>query len=219
MIVSRRIHEIPQQQDLFRRLLAYAKIDRIMNPDPDDCMVRVYHYDKEWVPGGHFFKIDDSGGDHYYALFSSDGCIVKGFDHESDLSPWNREEGEKLPDIVAKHDFYAGAPARLSMLLDDPALEKHLTTFCVWQTPGDSDWRFAGSEFPADWNDGINTFLYYIQELDGYKEWFGDYYGQEPDMNAIRSIFEGKPVTAKRVRSLNPEGDTARILQELEENF
>ncbi len=219
MLISERIHEMPPREELLRRLLAYAKIDRIMNPDPDDCMVRVYHYDKDWVTGGHFLKIDDSGGDHYHVLFSPGGCIVKGFDHESDLSPYNYDENDPMPDVLAGHDFYDGAPAELLCLLDDPALEKELATFCAWQAAGDDRWHCAPSEIPDDWSDGIETFLFYAQDLEEYRHWFEEYYERKVDLKTIRDIADGKPVTAELARALNPEGDVELILKELEENF
>ena len=220
MLISERIHEIPSPNDLLQRLIAYAKIDRIMNPDSDDCMVRVYHYDKDWVPGGHFLKIDDSGGDHYHVLFSPDGCIVKGFDHESDLSPYNyNDEDEPMLNVIAEHDFYDGAPVALSCLLDDPALEKELATFCAWQAAGDSQWHCAESEIPADWSDGIETFLFYAQDPEEYRHWFEAYYETKVDLKIIRDIADGKSVTAEMARSLNPEGDVDLIMKELGENF
>ena len=219
MLISERIHDIPSPNDLLQRLLAYAKIDRIMMPDPDDCMIRVYHYDKDWVPGGYFLKIDDSGGDHYHVFFSPDGCIVKGFEHESDLSPYNYDEDEPMPDALAGHDFYDGAPAALAALLDDPALEKELVTFCAWQAADDAQWHCAESEIPADWSDGVETFLFYAQDLEEYRHWFEEYYELKADLRVLRSVFDNKPVTADMVRSLNPEGDADLIMKELEENF
>lgn len=218
MIISQRIGEIMPRQELLQHLLAYAKIDYIMNPE-DNYMVRIYHYDKSWVPEGHFLKIDDSGGDHYHVLFSPAGCIIKGFDHESDLSPYNYDEDEPMPEVIANQDFYDGAPAALLELLFDPALEKEVVTFCAWQTEEDTAWHSAKSDIPEGWDDGIDTFLYYAADLTRYKEWFEEYYEADLDMKVLQTIFAGQNPTAEMIGALNPEGDAEEILSELRSQF
>jgi hypothetical protein len=174
----------------------------------------VYHYDKNWIKDGHFFKIDDSGGDHYHILFSPAGCIIKGFDHECELSPYSADEDNPLPDEIAKHDFYKGAPAELLALLDDPALEKELVTFCVWQSAGDTEWHFAPTAVPTDWADGIETFLFYTHGPEAYRSWFEDEYYESPlDMEILQNIFEGNLITPDIIKALNPEAKPEEILK------
>ena len=211
---------IMSPESLKKHLLAYAKIDLIMSPTPDDFGLRVYHYDKSWVPNGDFLTINDSGGDHYYLLFSPSGCIIKGFDHECEMSPYNFDEEEPLPDFIANHNFYEGAPSELQELLDDPALEKDIATFCVWQSTESTDWSFTPLQIPDDWSDGIETFLSYTSNLAQYKKWFEeDYYEADLDMDTLQKIFDGEPITETIIQSLNPEVDAKIVLKELEENF
>jgi hypothetical protein len=221
MIISDHFKEIVPPQELLKRLLAYAKIDIIMAPDPDKYHIRIYHYDKDWLKNGHFFKIDDSGGDHYYVMFSSDGCIIKGFDHECELSPYIfDDEDEPLPDDIAGHNFYEGAPAELLSLVSDPALEKELVTFCTWQSADDTEWHFAPTTFPKDWDDGIKTFLFYTHGLESYCKWFEDEYYESPLATEIlQKIFDGNKITSDIIKTLHPEATPKKILKDLKKYF
>ncbi|BFH59492.1 hypothetical protein [Paenibacillus azoreducens] len=44
-------------------------------------------------------KIDNGAGDHLIMLFSVEGSIIKGFDHESQLSPYAQDEHKVWPGI------------------------------------------------------------------------------------------------------------------------
>lgn len=203
---------------LKKHLLAYSKIDCIMCSDEEE--LKVYHYYKNWIENGHFFKIDDSGGDHYHILISQDGCIIKGFDHECELSPYNFEENEPMAELISKHDFYNDAPLALQELLNDPALEKNNVTFCVWQVHGQTQWHFEPLKIPNNWNDGIETFLQYIPDLQDYKKWFeDDYYEANLDFYLLEKIYNNEAITADMVRKLNPKADIQIVFKNLEELF
>ncbi len=223
MNIIKNLHKISSPESLQKHLLAYAKIDYIMCPDDDNYdWTKVYHYDKNWVLNGHYFKIDDSCGDHYHILFSPDGCIIKGFDHECELSPYNFDEdddGESIPEIIAKHNFYDNTPVALQELLNDLALEKEIVTFCTWQSIGETEWHFAPFKIPENWSDGINTFLGYTPNLQGYQKWFEDYYETNLDFDVLEQIYNGETITEDMVRKLNPEGDTKEILGSLSNSF
>ena len=224
MMIFTAINKIPTPDELMKRLMAYAKIDFIKNPEDDDDFfgshfLRTYHYDKDWINSGHFFKIDDSGGDHYHILFSAEGCMIKGFDHECEVSPYNYDESFPIPNCISEHDFYKGAPDELITLINDPALEKEIVTFCTWQSVDDNEWQFAPSTIPKNWCDGIDTFLYYSQNFEQYCEWFEECYETEPDINILRSIFEGNSITADMVAALNPDVSPTIVLDDLQKMF
>ena len=205
MIISTRINEIMEPTELLKHLLAYAKIDFIMSPNPDDSWLRVYRYDKDWVKDGHFFSIDNSSGDHIHILFSSFGCIIKGFDHESEICANNKRRGVSHSDCIAAHDFYKDAPVELVSLVDDPALQKEQVTFCAWRTIDDAAWHYAPFAVPEDWHDGIDLFLYYAHNLKQHQEWFEENYELALDTKILLSIYDGSTITSIIVNSLNPD--------------
>jgi len=217
MLIGSRISEIPTPAELIKRLSAYSKIDAVMMPEKE--WLRRYHYDKNWLQNGHFYKIDDSGGDHYYILFSNAGCIIKGFDHECELSPYNCCEQEPMPSCVKEHDFYKDAPLELVSLLDDPALEKDLVTFCTWRTADDTKWHFAPSDIPKKWNDGIETFIEYTGDIEWYCEDFKWYFSSEIDKQILQNIFEGSPITSSVATAMNSNNSPEIILETLKNIF
>ncbi len=199
--------------DLKKHLFAYAKIDCIMCLD--EVWLKVYHYDKHWVDGGHFFKVDDNCGDHYHILFAPQGCVIKGFDHECEMSPYNF-----TPEIIISHDFYRGAPHWVTSLLNDPALENNITTFCTWQFAGDISWNFAPLNIPTGWRDGTDTFLSFTPDLKSYQKWFeDDYYESELDFNLLERIYNGEEITADMITAINPDADVSAVLKLLREEF
>ena len=72
-----------------------------------------------------------------FILFSEHGVIIKGFDHESGLSPY-ANESFKLVDGI-----YDLVPKELLNLLNDKSIEKEVATFCIWKTPEDLVWKNA----------------------------------------------------------------------------
>jgi hypothetical protein len=218
--ISKKANNIMPQDELLKHLMAYAKIDYMMTPGEDEFRIRVYHYCKNRLDAGHFFSINDSGGDHYHVLFSPDGCMIKGFDHECELSPYSWNDENPMPEHLARHNFYAGAPETLLRLLDSPDLEKELVTFCAWQPAGDAVWHYAQPEIPADWTDGIDVFLFYTGKLKEYQNWFEEYYACDLDKSVLKDIFDGKALTSEMVKALNEEGDNPEeVIEELNRLF
>lgn len=72
-------------------------------------------------------KVDNGTGDHIYFLFSKNGTIIKGFDHESELSSYANEE-EKIADGI-----YDSVTPELMKLLEDGSVERDDVTFCIWR--------------------------------------------------------------------------------------
>lgn len=217
MNIKTSIKKIPNTDELVKRLLVYAKIDYFMNHDEEEY--KVYHYDdKDWVKDGHYFRIDDMGGDHYHVLTSPVGSVIKGFGHETDMSPYNFEEGD-LPELIKNHDFYHGMPEALFQLIDDEALEKDLVTFCVWQEAGQQQWNCAPIDLPDDWSDGSADFLAYVLDLQRYGIWFEGYYEEPIDQDVLNLLYNGVPATKGMIEKIPTEQDVEELLRDYAQNF
>lgn len=209
--------KIPGSEELQKRLLAYSKIDYIMNGENE--FLKIYHYDdKNWVKNGHYFRIDDSGGDHYHVLISPAGSVVKGFGHETEMSPYNFSD-EDMPALIQTHDFYKGMPQVLYQLLEDDALEKDLVTFCVWQKSEEKHWSYAPIDIPSNWADGTKDFLTYVFPPEEYLQWFEEYYEKPLDKKVFHKIYTGEEITADIIEKIPTEHNKQALLKGLEENF
>ncbi len=116
-------------------------------------------------------KYDNGAGDHVIALFSVDGKVVlKGFDHESEVSPYARDEYGIWPGI------YEGMPQEFLRLIQDEAIESELVTFCCWSTDGKS-WETGTALLPVGIDDGSDWLLDMVQmDAEEFIEWAKSYY-------------------------------------------
>ena len=121
-----------------------AILDIIVTPE-HDAWRRLVSYEYNRKTRCDRFRISNGSGDHLYVIFSPDGVIIKGFDHESCLSPYQNEEEQTLETI------YTGVPEKLLALLDEET-ERNDVTFCIWQLPDETTWHqitaWEGKETP-----------------------------------------------------------------------
>jgi hypothetical protein len=119
-------------------------------------------------------KYDNGSGDHVFAFFTDEGhVIVKGFDHESSVSPHAREVYETWPGI------YDGVPPNLLQLIEDESVEYDDVTFCCWSADGRT-WESGSAVIPDDIDDGSGWLLPMTQmNAEEFIEWGRSYYGEE----------------------------------------
>lgn len=189
-----------------------AILDIMVIPEHDAWLRLVsYHHDQD--KNCDVFKIDNGGGDHLYALFSAQGALLKGFDHESNLSPY---QNEKNP-LSAR--IYRDIPPQLLDLLDETT-EKDDVTFCLWQEPDETQWHRSlpvTSNIDTSADDGGQTFLlgYIFPSAEEWYRWAVIYYElQEEAWDAVAQLYETGEITRSMVEDLNPERDYDTILDE-----
>ena len=197
---------MPAPADVMHAIKCGAILDAMMSKEQ---WLRCYEYHPAWSEGVVMGKYDSGGGDHFFLFFCSSGTILKGFDHESGVSPHAQDTFQVWPGI------YDGAPEALMMEVHDPAVEHEDVTFCIWDT-GDQ-WRQGSAQIPDDEDDGSSRLLDMIHsDASSYIEWAGDYYGKDLDAALVADIYAGKPVTKEIITALNPERDAAAALEEIQ---
>jgi len=82
-----------------------AVLDAIMSAERED---RYFSYDTEFGPGQALASMRNGSGDEYSITFTGDGAFLRGFDHESPLSPFSRTPPALWPGILT------GLPAELA---------------------------------------------------------------------------------------------------------
>jgi len=192
---------------------------------------RYYSYQKEWSETEEFCEMRNGQGDQMLMVFSKNGTCINGFAHESEMNGWKnipieekksfveklfgskKETKTELTQIIPKgvvdnlpkvfNDFIFGEPVKSIG-----------TTFCVWQTELDNNWKIGKVDLPKDeYKDGSNDLL---QLLDGkpltYKNWAEEYYEENFEENELKlelveKIYKGAIITKELVLELNPELD------------
>ena len=150
--------------------------------------LRVFWYEPNWADGIAMAKYDNGAGDNVIAFFSIDGkAVVKGFDHESEVSPHARKVYGVWPSI------YDGMPSELLALVSDEAAEYEDVTFCCWSEDGKS-WKSGNAVIPENIDDGSAWLLDMIQmNATQFIEWAKSYYEKDFERigeNGILTVFK-----------------------------
>lgn len=173
--------------------------------------LRYHSFVPKWGENISLAKIDNGSGDHLLILFSPQGTIIKGFDHESAISPYAQDEHAVWPGI------YDDVPHELLSLLGDEALEKEDVTFCIWRGKNDTAWKRGNIFIPEGETDGsaflLGTLFFTPAEFVDFAD---DYFEITLSSEIVEKIYEGLPITKEMIRVLNAECDPETVLRELE---
>ncbi|GIF45417.1 hypothetical protein Axi01nite_97280 [Actinoplanes xinjiangensis] len=88
--------------------------------------------------------MDNGSGDAWSIVFSPAGAFVRGFDHESSMTPAGNDE-ELWPGLVAT------VPEMFSAAVNEPAFSYEGTlqaTGCLWRQTDDDRWHAGNIGFP-----------------------------------------------------------------------
>lgn len=201
------VARFPDPAELRLHLRALAALDAAMADDPQFCL---YTFGAGWGPGEEAALMDNGSGDDFSAVFSPAGVLVRGFDHESAMSPYGREDEEVWPGVVDE------VPDALRPLLDDaafgdPGLGVPRVTVCLWRETGDTVWR-AGSaiDFPPGHRspDGSGCLFHLLTDRspETVRAHFEDYYERPVPLDAVRHVLAGRPMTPAITAALRPAG-------------
>nr|WSX51167.1 hypothetical protein OG409_20860 [Streptomyces sp. NBC_00974] len=194
---------LPDIETLRDRCRAMAALELVISGDEDGTF---FSYDPAWGEGEEAAFMDDGSGGEYTIVFTADGVFGRGFDHESQMSPWGGGDGELWPGLTD------GIPEAFRPFLTEPAFcsqdgTLHATAL-FWRETGDTDWRAGTVEFPPGRSDADGAdFLFEILAAgtaQAYREFAEDYYETDLPLAAIRHIWSLRPVTQDIVDALNP---------------
>ena len=173
-----------------------AMLDAIIMREWD---YRYYSFDSKWAAGEQMASMRNGQGDGWYCGFGIPGVFLKGFDHESEMSPWSMEISKLWPGVLD------GVPDVFKSFATEPAFSMEDTTFCIWRGIQDSQWNAGEISFPA--GDDPDGSQWMLSILDGnpstYKAWAEDYYECSVSLPAVQRIYGHTPLTSALVRELN----------------
>ncbi|MDK1345337.1 hypothetical protein QNO09_18955 [Streptomyces sp. 378] len=196
---------LPGPDQLRTYLRALAVLDTAIGDDPRFCQ---YTFDGTWGPGVEAALMENGSGDDFSVLFTSAGVLIRGFDHESEMSPYGTDDGQVWPGVLDD------VPALLRPLLDEPAfrdkgIDAPRVTACLWRETGDTAWRTGSTiAFPTGSEDPDGSdFLFHLltdRSPEAVQAHFEDYYERSVPLDAIRHVLAGRPLTPAVARTLNP---------------
>lgn len=174
-----------------------------------DWEYRYFSFDEEFGPGQALALMRNGSGDEYSITFAAGGAFLRGFDHESPLSPFIQTPPAMWPGLLT------GLPAALAAMAEEPAFKLEgvpMVTVALWRLAADARWQHGQIAYPRAWEneygdpDGSG---WLFAQLDGrgdsYLQYAGDYFGRQLPAEAVTAVMEHRPLTAALVRALNPE--------------
>lgn len=198
---------------------SFAVLDAILSPDG----YSTYTFDGRWGEHEELASMDNGSGDEYSIVFTSAGAFIRGFDHESPMSPYADDDYALWPGLVDSIPEQFAAQATEPAFCHDGDEEPFLAaTVCLWRLHDDPSWRTGDIEFPPQDEspdpDGSNWMFHLLTEgtPEAYHAYATDYFEVSPDLNAVREIFEHRPLTTGLVESLNPRTELAALAETLD---
>src|SRR5262245_26143982 len=161
----------------------------------------------------------NGSGDEYSIIFTGAGAFLRGFDHESPLSPFIQTPPALWPGLLT------GLPAAFAPMAAEPALTLGscpMMTVALWRLAGDEQWQHGQIAYPRAWEneyadpDGSG---WLFAQLDGrsesYLHYASEYFERQLPAEAVTAVIEHRPLTAALVRALNSERSPNDITADL----
>jgi hypothetical protein len=210
MVSQKKLVTLPDIESLKGLSQSLAALDAIMSPEWES---RYYSFNSKWGEREMMASMRDGSGDEYFILFNSHGAILKGFAHESPMSP-DGTEAEKLWSGVLED-----VPDEFKDFLSEPAFSIEDTTFCIWRRPCDSFWQVGKIDYPeGDDPDGAEDLLYMLDAKPStYKEFAEEYYERAVDLAAVEHVYQQKPLTDEIIKMLNADVSKEDLQLDIEE--
>lgn len=212
MTVADVARRLPGIDELREHCRALATVEAVLSPEWE---YRSYSFNSSWAPGEQMASMRDGSGNEWSAVFSTDGVYVRGFDHESPMSPYAND--------IPWPGVLDSVPAVFQPVVTEPAFCDEdgmpVVTCCLWREGADTQWRHGAVEFPERSTDpdGADDLFALLTDRspDAYVCFAEDYYEFDVDPAAVKAIFQLQPLTAELVAALNPDVTLADLAQDL----
>lgn len=205
-----RLSFLPDIEELRKLSQSLALLDAILSPEWE---YRFFSFNSKWGDGEMMASMRDACGNDYFILFNSAAAIIKGFDHESVMSPYASEPKKLWAGVLDD------VPQEFAKFLFEPAFNIEDTTFCIWRRYADSSWQIGEIDYPDDENpDGLEDLLF---ALDGnpltYKNFAEEYYEQEIPIFSVESVYRHESLSNDLVKTLNENISLKDLREDIEE--
>jgi hypothetical protein len=212
MVTAKTLALLPDVEFLCRLTQALAMLEAILCPRLD---LRYYAFNSKWGDRQMMASMNNGGSDESFILFNPAGAIIKGFDHESEMSPYASEE------MTLWLGLLDHIPREFQEFLSEPAFKVEDTTFYCWRRYIDRYWQTGHINYPGG-DEEADGSGWMLSSLDGnpvtYQQWAEDYHGRKVNLELVRSIYQHQPLTEEIVQGLNGQlwlSDLARDVEEI----
>jgi hypothetical protein len=210
MISTKNLAGLATIETLRRLTQSLAMLDAVVEREWE---YRYYCFNSNWAVDEQMASMRNGQGDSWYCVFGTPGVFLKGFDHESPMSPWSMETPRVWLGVMEN------IPEAFKAFATEPAFSMQDTTYCLWRGVQDSEWRVGNIAYPdGEDPDGSGWMLSILEgNPKTYRDWAEEYFERPISLSAVEQIYEYRALTPKVVRELNPKIDFASILADASE--
>lgn len=201
---------MPGIEALRAHMQCLAAISAVFSVEDDESP---FTFDPRWDANEQMAASMNGSGDELYLHFVPHGCFIKGFAHESEMSPYANPEHSIWPGVVDQ------VPKEFESSLMEPAFDPEATTFVIWRLASSGEWLTGEVDFPdSEFGDGSRDLLAPISfSASDLSEWLSEQYETEVDSAIVQSVFEGRPLSDTQMTALNPEAPIRELRQAVRE--
>ncbi|MGW1943641.1 hypothetical protein ACWCRC_04820 [Streptomyces sp. NPDC001940] len=206
---------MPEISVLREHCRSLSVLDAILSPEWED---RYYSFNDRWSETESLASMRNGSGDEFSIVFSPAGAYVRGFAHESPMSPYT-EDGpwpgvlDEVPDVFRP---CVEEPA----FCDEDGMP--VVTACMWRETDHASWKAGTIDYPDEQPDDPDGAGYLFQLLvdrspEAFQQWAEDYYEVPVALEAVSHVFASRPLSDSVVNALNPEVTVADLAKDLAE--
>lgn len=201
MNVHALLPRLPDPAVLAARCRAFAVLDTVLDP-----AAPMHVYQPGWRDGVALARMDNCSGDRWSVVFDPAGVFLHAFDHECDATPWREDERVHWPGLLD------GLPASLAHYATAPDFQFEGffdATVCVWRETGADAWLCGPVKFAADESDGSEWLFDLLADgsPEAYVRYADECWGRTVDIEAVRDLMTGAPLTRRTAAGLSPTGN------------
>ena len=188
---------MPEIDSLRKRMQQMAALTSVLAIDYGESQ---FEFHPKWTRKEQMGAIKNGSGDELFAHFIPAGCFIKGFAHESEMTPYKKDPPQLWPGL------FSSVPSEFQRSLNEPAFDIPATTFAIWRLAADPTWSTDDIEFPDnEYADGSSDLLQPITYSHGeFADWLSENYEVDVDAGVVESVFDGQPFSESQMSTLSP---------------
>ncbi|MEV0931488.1 hypothetical protein ACIBMX_01665 [Streptomyces phaeochromogenes] len=208
--VARALPDVPALRNLCRSM---AMVEAVLNPVGE----RFHSFNSTWSATEELASMRNGSGDEFDIVFPPAGAYVRGFDHESPFSPYHHDDVPRTwPGVVDS------VPPIFQRYVHEPAFTDEngtpVVTACLWREAEADHWQAGQIDFPDGHPDPDGSTWLFELLVDPTPEAFQafgeDYYETTIAIDAIRHVYDLRPLDRALIASLNPTASVEDVAQE-----
>jgi hypothetical protein len=217
MISTRSLAAFPSVTELVRVTKGLAALDAILCEDWES---RSWSFNATWGDKSMMASMRDGSGDEMFILFSPAGTVIKGFAHESAMSPFRpKAKNEKQRGIALYPGVLSGFPVALESFLEEPSFIMEETTFVIWRLGKAKAWSIGDIAWPkAKDPDGSEALLApLLGDTSSYVKFADEVYEKKIKKADVAHVLANEPLSAALVQRLRSKRSLLELADDLAE--